>query len=303
MMCKCPDGQVRKTCNDEGPIHEVSRCPEACLHGGRCINGECQCMEGWTGPHCGQPICGMRSDDMNGCRNGGRCIGPDKCACVYGFTGPHCEKDFRAGPCFTKMEGDHCFNQLEELYCTKALCCNTVGRAWGSPCEECPVKAAECGRGFMPPTCADINECDAIANVCKNCRCQNTYGSYKCIAPEGFVYDQDRNECVDIDECVDNPCGGGECINRNGDYECVCDQGHELIVTPEGKPTCVYNGPGVCYEHVSQAQCTDPLEQEISRSECCCIRGSRPTGQCFQMGDQAQGSDDFGLCDQKLIRS
>ena len=111
MMCKCPDGKTAKTCNDDPPIHEVSRCPEACLHVGRCINGECQCKEGWTGPHCGQPICGLRSDDMNGCRNGGRCIGPDKCACVYGFTGPNCEKDFRAGPCFTKMEDNHCFNQ------------------------------------------------------------------------------------------------------------------------------------------------------------------------------------------------
>ena len=292
MMCKCPDGNVAKTCNDDTPIHEVSRCPEACLHGGRCINGECQCKEGWTGPHCGQPICGLRSDDMNGCRNGGRCIGPEKCACVYGFTGPNCEKDFRAGPCFTQMEDNHCFNQLEELYCTKALCCNTVGRAWGSPCEECPVKAAQCGRGFMPPSCSDINECDAISNVCKNCQCENTYGSYKCIAPEGFIYDSDRNECIDIDECDprNNPCGDGQCINRNGGYECVCDEGYESITNPEGKQTCVYNGPGVCFEHVSNGACTDPLEQEISRSECCCIRGGNPTGQCFQTGDQSSPS-------------
>ena len=49
MMCKCPNGEVAKTCNDDTPVHEVSRCAEACLHGGRCINGECQCKEGWTG--------------------------------------------------------------------------------------------------------------------------------------------------------------------------------------------------------------------------------------------------------------
>ena len=42
----------------------------------------------------------------------------------------------------------------------QALCCNTIGRAWGSPCEECPVRAEPCGRGFMPPSCADINECE-----------------------------------------------------------------------------------------------------------------------------------------------
>ena len=28
----------------------------------------------------------------HGCRNGGRCIGPNHCACVYGFMGPQCER-------------------------------------------------------------------------------------------------------------------------------------------------------------------------------------------------------------------
>ena len=283
----------------------MSRCPEACLHGGRCINGECQCKEGWTGPHCGQPICGLRSDDMVGCRNGGRCIGPDKCACVYGFTGNNCEKDYRAGPCFTKMEDDQCFGQLEEVYCTKALCCNTIGRAWGSPCEECPVRAEPCGRGFMPPSCADINECEAIVDVCKNCECKNTHGSYKCIAPDGFYYDQDKNECFDVDECKDSPCGDGECINTDGGYQCVCADGHENVTGPDGKQTCVYNGPGICYEHVSNAECTDALDEEITRSDCCCIRGTRPTGQCFQTSTSnvvavcpIPGSDEYvKLCD------
>lgn len=28
---------------------------------------------------------------LDPCKNGGRCIGPDRCACVYGFSGNHCE--------------------------------------------------------------------------------------------------------------------------------------------------------------------------------------------------------------------
>lgn len=29
---------------------------------------------------------------LDPCKNGGRCIGPDRCACVYGFAGNHCEQ-------------------------------------------------------------------------------------------------------------------------------------------------------------------------------------------------------------------
>lgn len=28
---------------------------------------------------------------MQPCKNGGKCIGPNRCACLYGFTGNHCE--------------------------------------------------------------------------------------------------------------------------------------------------------------------------------------------------------------------
>ena len=27
-------------------------------------------------------------------------------------------------------------------------CCSTFGRAWGSPCEACPLAVGDCPRGF-----------------------------------------------------------------------------------------------------------------------------------------------------------
>ncbi|MED6246593.1 Fibrillin-3, partial [Ataeniobius toweri] len=62
-------------------------CNIRCMNGGSCMEDSCSCAKGYTGNHCGQPVCD------NGCQNGGRCIGPNRCACVYGFTGPQCERD------------------------------------------------------------------------------------------------------------------------------------------------------------------------------------------------------------------
>ena len=38
-----------------------------------------------------EPVC------SKSCKNGGRCIGPNRCACVYGYTGRYCEIDYRWG--------------------------------------------------------------------------------------------------------------------------------------------------------------------------------------------------------------
>lgn len=46
------------------------------------------------------------------------------------------------------LEG--CQHQLTGLVCTKALCCATVGRAWGFPCELCSAQPHPCRRGFIP---------------------------------------------------------------------------------------------------------------------------------------------------------
>ncbi|KAJ8984412.1 hypothetical protein NQ317_001021 [Molorchus minor] len=85
---------------------------------------------------------------LDPCKNGGRCIGPDRCACVYGFSGNHCEIDYRTGPCYTGHRGALCVNQLEGVVCTKILCCATVGKAWGHPCEHCPSRL-ECDTGYL----------------------------------------------------------------------------------------------------------------------------------------------------------
>ena len=56
--------------------------------------------------------------------------------------------DYRTGPCFTRVRNDMCQGQLQGVVCTKQLCCATVGKAWGHPCEQCPNKL-DCDKGML----------------------------------------------------------------------------------------------------------------------------------------------------------
>lgn len=58
--------------------------------------------------------------------------------------------DYRTGPCFASVHNQMCQGQLTGIVCTKTLCCATVGRAWGHPCEMCPAQPQPCRRGFIP---------------------------------------------------------------------------------------------------------------------------------------------------------
>ena len=51
--------------------------------------------------------------------------------------------DFRQGPCYKEIKDLRCQGQVSTLVCTKELCCATVGKAWGLPCERCPTKPGE----------------------------------------------------------------------------------------------------------------------------------------------------------------
>uniref|UniRef100_A0A8C4Q1E3 Fibrillin-2-like n=1 Tax=Eptatretus burgeri TaxID=7764 RepID=A0A8C4Q1E3_EPTBU len=139
-MCTCSSGRTSPSCSGSLPHH----CNLRCMNGGSCHEDNCRCQKGYTGTHCGQPVC------EKACQNGGRCIGPNRCACVYGFTGVQCERDYRTGPCFTQVSQRMCQGQLSGVVCTKTLCCATIGRAWGHPCETCPAQPHPCRRGFIP---------------------------------------------------------------------------------------------------------------------------------------------------------
>ncbi|KAJ3589037.1 hypothetical protein NHX12_009885, partial [Muraenolepis orangiensis] len=314
--CRCYQGYQR---TQEGShCEDVNECERASVcHRGRCINSmgsfRCECQKGYMlvgGRRC------LDIDECVGdrslCQPFGSCKnrpGSYVCECTYGFV---LSEDKHSCEMVAVEQEDkrECYLNLDDtVFCDSVLatnvskqeCCCSIGVGWGDHCEiyPCPVyhssefsSLCPVGRGFYHEEGTteyglslhrDIDECVLFSNeVCKEGRCVNTQPGYECYCQQGFYYDSNLLECIDVNECDDaSQCAHGQCVNSRGSFYCSCpspwspDASNKkcVIVTATGVDECqdpsnCKNGHCVDTPGSFYCICSPPWTLATNRNSC-----------------------------------
>lgn len=170
-----------------------------------------------------------------------------------------------------------------------------------------PIKA--CGDGFTldaNSNCVDIDECAEGETGCEHC--QNAYGGYQCVCPEGFELAEDEKTCQDIDEChafaeydyddtAPRSLCSHECVNKVGSWQCNCPANYHL---QNDKRTCAID---YC-QHLGDAdgnktKCSHECVDHADGYECKCPAGLKLASDgktCTQEGAISACDDELDQC-------
>ncbi|XP_064182140.1 latent-transforming growth factor beta-binding protein 3-like isoform X3 [Anguilla rostrata] len=310
-LCECYLGyrltQEGSHCEDINECERSFNCQR-----GRCMNMmgsyRCVCPEGF------QLVNGRRCQDVDECSKDrslcqphGVCEnrqGSYVCVCNDGFINSEDSHSCEAVEIFVEDKKECYLNLDDTVFCdsvlatniTKQECCCSIGVGWGDQCEiyPCPVhnsveflSLCPIGKGFYNEESVamhrDIDECVLFADeICKEGRCMNTQPGYECYCQQGFYYDGNLLECIDVDECHDESlCANGRCVNTRGSFYCTCsppwtpDASNKKCVVPvlAGVDECrdpanCKNGQCVDTADSYYCLCTPPWTLGTDRNSC-----------------------------------
>uniref|UniRef100_A0ABI8AL69 Latent transforming growth factor beta binding protein 3 n=1 Tax=Felis catus TaxID=9685 RepID=A0ABI8AL69_FELCA len=121
---------------------------------------------------------------------------------------------------------------------------------------------------------------------------------YECYCKQGFYYDGNLLECVDVDECLDESnCRNGVCENTRGGYRCACTPPAEYSPAQRQclSPEEMERAPerrDVCWaQRGEDGMCAGPLAgPALTFDDCCCRQGRGWGAQCRPCPPRSAGS-------------
>ena len=165
------------------------------------------------------------------------------------------------------------------------------------------IQRCGCPDGFILHNafqeCVDANEClDSQTNgnsVCGSAKCQNSFGSFSCLCPSGYSYNNNMQVCIQsASGCGEAQCAFGCNALGSTGFECQCPKGHQVWINDYQKSRAInynsYHFQAVTGSRGQVSHCvainsvddflTDDSDEDIISTEGCfaCQMNSRPRG-------------------------
>ncbi|KAA8582268.1 hypothetical protein FQN60_009008 [Etheostoma spectabile] len=81
-----------------------------------------------------------------------------------------------------------------------------------------------------------IDKCATTPSICGRGKCIPVQTGYTCHCEPGFKLNALQTNCIDVNECDQEPCEGkGRCMNNYGSYTCQCRSGYSQVITQNRK--------------------------------------------------------------------